>query len=162
MTPILLVDELVEFIKPVVVEYVLQSNVKNVNKAPQVVGGFMDEKKPGPQQNPPDFPFVIVRYLEDNDTTDSNIAQVRIIAGTYSEDAQSGWRDALNVITRIKGELLKHPRLNGGYTVEKPMRMEMPEEQPFPEWVATLTINVSLPQMIDEEGDVIRVIEGEI
>ena len=38
-TPIMLVDRLIDFIKPVVDEYVLPSNVPGVSKAPQVVRG---------------------------------------------------------------------------------------------------------------------------
>lgn len=153
MTPIILVDELVKFIKPVVAEFVLQTNQQGVTKAPQVLAGFLDEKKPpmAGQQGSPDFPFVIVRYLEDDDTEDSNIATIRIYAGTYSLDAQNGWRDAMNVITRIKQALLKQRIIGKQFWVEKPMKTEMPEDQPFPEWVAVLSFNMVIPQ-VEQEG----------
>ena len=150
-TPIMLVDRLIDFIKPVVDEYVLPSNVPGVSKAPQVVSGYLPEKKPGLGQNPPDFPYVIVRYLDDNDTDDNNIARVKIIAGTYSEDTQGGWRDCMNVITKIKAALLKQ-RFFGPFKVEKPVKTELPEEQPYPEWVAFLMLTITIPQVQEEGG----------
>lgn len=151
MTPIKLVDTLIEYLKPVVETFELQSNIKGIKKAPQITGGFLNEKKPQQMQDVPDFPFVIVRYLEDEDNEDAAIASVRIIAGTYSEDAKDGWRDCLNVVTRIKQHLLAHPFIGGPFRVEKPMRTELPEEQPVPEWIASLTIQVVIP-VIEEEG----------
>lgn len=152
MTPIMLVDRLVEFIKPVVAEYVLPSNVHGVSKAPQVLAGYLPEKKPGPGQDPPDFPYVIVRYLEDDDTDDNDVAKVKIIAGTYSDDTQDGWRDVLNVITKIKTALLKQ-RFFGPFKLEKPVKTELPEDQPYPEWVAFLNLsNIIIPQIQEEGG----------
>jgi hypothetical protein len=150
MTPIVCVDDLVVFIESVVKDFVLETNTKGIRKAPQVIGGYLEDKKPGAQQNPPDIPYVIVRYLEDNDTDESNTAQFRIIAGTYSQDEQNGWRDVVNVITRIKVALLKK-KFIGAFCIERPMRTELPEEQPFPEWVCVLTITVTMPQ-VQEEG----------
>jgi hypothetical protein len=151
MTPIVLVDALIDFIRPVVANFELDTNVSGIKKAPQVIGGYLSEKKPGQKQDPPDFPYVIVRYLEDEDTEESNTAQVRIIAGTYSEDTQNGWRDCLNILTRIKEALLEQRFVCGSFKVERPIKTELPEEQPYPEWVAIMTITVTIPQ-VQQEG----------
>ncbi|QGQ95865.1 hypothetical protein EHS13_13760 [Paenibacillus psychroresistens] len=152
MTPIILIDSLIAFVEMAVVNFELQSNNPDIKKAPQVLGGYLDEKKPGPKQDPPDFPYVIIRYLEDDDQQDGNNAKVRIMAGTYSEDAKDGWRDAMNVITRIKQALLKQGIIGGCFRVEKPIKTELPEEQPYPEWVALMTISVVMPQIYEEGG----------
>lgn len=152
MTPILLVDKLADFIKPVVAEFELDSNVEGVKKAPQVMSGYLKEKKPKEKQVIPDFPYVIVRYLEDTDTeNDGNSAKVKILAGTYSEDEQDGWRDAMNVITRIKKALMKQ-RFLGAFKIEYPIKTELPEEQLYPEWVAILHLTVTMPHVIEEGG----------
>lgn len=151
MTPIFLVDELIKFIQPVVAHFELQTNVENAPaKAPQVISGYLQEKKPGHKQDPPDFPHVIVRYLEDNDTEESSLGQVRIIVGTYSEDEQNGWRDSINVITRIKEALLEKRFIGRAFNIEKPIKTELPEEQPYPEWVAMMTVSVTMPQAQQE------------
>jgi len=151
MTPIALVDRLIEFITPVVAEYVLPSNVPGISKAPQVISGYLKEKKPMAKQEPPDFPYVIVRYLDDTDTDEGATANVKIIAGTYSEDTQDGWRDCMNVITKIKVALLKQ-RFFGPFKIEKPIKTELPEDQPYPEWVAFLNLTVTIPQVQEEGG----------
>ena len=61
MTPIFLIDKMVEFIKPIAAEFELDTNVPGVKKAPQVIAGYLKEKKPPEQQNPPDLPYDIVR-----------------------------------------------------------------------------------------------------
>jgi hypothetical protein len=160
MTPILLVDALIEFIETVVKDFELQTNVKDAPpKSPQVIGGYLHKKKPDGKQNPPDFPFVIVRYLEDDDTDEVNTAKIRIIAGTYSEDESDGWRDCMNVITRIKVALLKQRFIGGSFKIERPIITELPEEQPYPEWVAMMTLTVTIPQVQEEGGYLADVFE---
>ena len=151
MTSISLIDRLIKFIRPVVEEFELQSNVTGVKKAPQVISGYLREKKPGHRQDPPDFPYVIVRYIDDTDTINGATATVRILVGTYSEDEQGGWRDALNVATAIKIALKKQSYF-GPFKIEYPIKTELPEDQPYPEWVAFMTLTVTIPQIQEEGG----------
>lgn len=150
MTPIDMVDKLIELIKAAVKDFNLESNVLGIKKPPQVISGYLAEKKAGAKQDPPDFPYVIVRYLEDNDDGSQNTATVRVLIGTYSEDEQNGWRDCMNVAIRIKHELLKQ-RLFGPFSIEYPIKTELYEEQPYPEWMVSMTLNVSMPKT-QEEG----------
>jgi hypothetical protein len=152
MTPIILIDKLIEFITPVVSEFELQTNVAGVKKAPQVIAGYLKEKKPKQNQDPPDFPYVIVRYLEDIDTEESDGATIKVYVGTYSEDEQDGWRDCMNVATRIKEALLEQRFIGGPFKIEYPVKTELPEEQPYPEWVAILTLKVAIPHVQEEGG----------
>ena len=46
MTPIDLVDRLIEEIKVIVKDFHLDTNVPGVKKAPQVISGYLGEKKP--------------------------------------------------------------------------------------------------------------------
>ncbi|MBO8136800.1 MAG: hypothetical protein H0Z40_01475 [Desulfotomaculum sp.] len=152
MTPILLVDKLVEFIETVVTEYNLATNVNGIYKKPQVVAGYLNEKKPRQQQEPPDYPFIIVRYIKDEDTGEQNTATVKVYIGTYSEDIQNGWRDCMNVATHIKQALLKEKFIGKAFIIDYPVKTEMPEEQSYPEWFAILTLNVVIPQTQEEGG----------
>ena len=152
MTPLILVDKLIEFITLVVVNFELESNIPGIKKAPQVISGYLKEKKPKEKQTVPDFPYVIVRYLKDTNAEEGATAIIRVIAGTYSEDEQSGWRDCMNVITRIKEALLKQRFIGGPFKIEYPIKTELPEEQPYPEWVAFLTLNVTIPSIQEEGG----------
>lgn len=150
MTPLDLVDRLIEEIKIIVKDFHLETNIPGVKKPPQVISGYLGEKKPGSKQEPPDFPFVIVRYLEDTDDGTQHTANVRLLIGAYNEDAQNGWRDCLRVAVRIKNELLKK-RFFGPFSIEYPVKTELFEEQPFPEWTTSITFSVTMPK-IQEEG----------
>lgn len=152
MTPTMMIDRLVERLRGIVSTYELSANVSGVKKAPQVIAGYLPQKKATQKQDIPDFPYVIVRFLKDNDTQELSQVRVKIIVGTYSEDAQNGWRDTLNILTRVKQELLAQPVFGGSFLVNRPIETELPEEQPFPEWYGMLTLNVTVPQMIEEGG----------
>ncbi|HOV79367.1 MAG TPA: hypothetical protein PK728_04615 [Bacillota bacterium] len=147
-TPVLLVDGLRDFIEPLVKSYVLETNRPNLAKPPQVVTGYLPPKNPN--FDAPDFPFVIVRFVEGTDSDDGSTAVVKIIAGTYSEDAREGWRDAANILQRVKTELLKRRVIAKKYRVELPMKIEMPEEQPFPEWIGVMTTTWAVAQPLEE------------
>lgn len=152
MTPIIMLDRLVEHLQSITENFEMQTNILGIKKAPQVVAGYLSEKKPAQKQEVPDYPYVIVRFLKDDDDNEGAAARVKIIVGTYSQDAQDGWRDPLNILTRIKQELLARPVFGESFRVEKPIETEMPEEQPYPEWWGSLTLNVIMPQMEEEGG----------
>ncbi|MDI3534823.1 MAG: hypothetical protein PWQ82_1188 [Thermosediminibacterales bacterium] len=148
MIPTLLVDELRNFIDDVVKNYWLETNKQDLNKPPQVVTGYLPPKKSAPD---PDYPFVIVRLAEGTDNQEGATVTVKIIVGTYSEDAQNGWRDVASIIQRIWTELFKRRIIAKKYKVEYPMKFEMPEEQPFPEWVGIMTTNWTVAHPVLEE-----------
>jgi hypothetical protein len=152
MTPIIMLDRLVERIEAIVSNIELPSNLEGVKTAPRVVAGYLPEKKPTQKQDPPDIPYVIVRFLEANETNQNATATVKVIVGTYSKDTQDGWRDTLNVLTRIKQELLARPVFGGSFLVDRPIKTELPEEHPYPEWWGSLTLNVIVPLMEEEGG----------
>lgn len=136
ITPVLLVDELKAFLEDVVKNYQLDTNRLGDVKPPQVVTGYLPPKHAGPE---PDFPFVIVRLIDGIDEEDGATVTVKIIAGTYSEDAQQGWRDVANILQHIWQELFKRRVIANRFRVEYPMKFEFPEEQPYPQWIGIMT-----------------------
>jgi hypothetical protein len=147
-TPVLLVDGLKAFIEVVVNDYQLETKNKNMVKPPQVIAGYLPSKDP--KSETPDFPFVIVRFAEGTDSDEDSRVIIKIIAGTYSEDAQEGWRDPANILQRIRTELMKHRVVGGKFRLEFPLRIEMSEEQPFPEWIGVMTTTWTIAQPVEE------------
>jgi hypothetical protein len=147
MSTVLLVDELKEFVNTVVKEYCLETNKPGVEKEPQVVTGYLPPKK---LTEIPDYPFVIVRLAKGIDNQEGAMVTVKIIVGTYSEDAQNGWRDVANIIQRIWTELYKRRIIANKFRVEYPMEFEIPEEQPYPEWIGIMTITWTVLHPIEE------------
>lgn len=151
ITPVLLVDELKAFLEEVVANNWLETKAPDRNKPPQIVTGYLPPKDP--VRADPDFPFVIVRLAEGTDTQEGATVTVKIIVGTYSEDAQNGWRDVANIIQRIWTELFRKRVLAKKYRVEYPMKFEMPDEQPYPEWVGIMTTVWTVAQPLEEVAD---------
>lgn len=151
MTPVIMIDQLVERIKEIVQHIRLETTDPDIRRTPNVWAETVP-KKSATESGNSDVPWVIVRYIDDEEDDESNLATVRIITGTFSEDEREGWRDILNVTTRIKTELLKNPLFGDDrFRIEKPFVTEIPEEQPFPVWIGIQTVKVAMPRT-DEEG----------
>jgi len=152
MNNITMINSLRDRIQESTKDFLLDSNVEGVQKAPEVMSGYLKAKKRKSDQTPPEYPFVLVRFHSDEDNQNGYTSLVHIIAGTYSEDEQNGWRDPLNILSFIKRDLLNNPIFGGSFSVSQdaPQKIELPEDQPFPEWVGILKIYVHLPQIEGE------------
>ena len=85
------------------------------------------------------FPCVIVHFDESTDreenTLDANRINMRILVGTYDDSADcQGYRDVLNIIERIRQDLLTMPSrvLDSRYKLEMPLKSYLFDEQPWP------------------------------
>lgn len=136
MTPLLLIDTLVETLTGVVRNYALETGTGAADRAPQVVAGWLPPKTN--DDDDPDFPYVIARLVAGTDTEEQGTVRVRLLVGTHSEDAD-GWRDALNVVERIRQALMTQRTIDDRYRLQMPLEWEMPDDQPYPQFVAQMT-----------------------
>lgn len=152
MNPILLVKELCAFLETVLNEFVLETG-KGPDKAPRVVEGWLPPKGSS-SSNEPDFPYVIVRLYKGEDNDKRGQVTIKIIVGTYSEEIE-GWKDAGNVIMRIRNALLITRILDNRYRLELPLKWQLFEEQPYPEWIGEIITNwiIALPLEQAKEDD---------
>lgn len=145
MNPILLVEELCAFLETVLNEFVLETG-KGPDKAPRVVEGWLPPKG---SSDEPDFPYVIVRLCEGEDNDERGRVTIKIIVGTYSEEIE-GWKDAGNIIMRIRNTLLITRTLNNRYRLELPLNWKLFEEQPYPEWIGEITTSWTIALPIEQ------------
>lgn len=159
MTPIVLVDGLVEFIKCVVKDYDLSTKIDGINKVPSVHAGYLpaDDDDDDEDENlaPQDYPFVIVRFLSDTDEADSDLTNIRLVIGTHSEDEQNGWRDALNIATRVK-IALKKSQFIGPFALTGKIQTELFEEQLRPFWHVIMDLSFNTPQVQPEWRNILE------
>jgi hypothetical protein len=153
MTPIELVDSLVDFIKDTVKNFNLTTKVNGVSKSPTVYAGYLplEDEDEEAALTPKDYPFVIVRFLTDSDGVEVDVnsndaTNVRIVIGTYCEDQQNGWRDPLNIATRIKMELKKR-KVIGPFALTGKIQTELFEEQVRPFWHISMDLSFNIPQV---------------
>ena len=102
-SPVDLIDSICDFLRNSTIMN-MDLATKKMKKALQVIAGYLPPKKSVPD---PDFPFVIVRIESFEDKLDGATANVNMVIGTYSEDAQDGWRDVVNIATRVGMNYLK-------------------------------------------------------
>lgn len=156
MTPIDLIDDLVKFIQEAVRHYDLTTKVNGQTKSPSVYAGYLptqDEEDGEEVLTPSDYPFVIVRFLSETDVlNESDTTSVLLIIGTHSEDEQGGWRDAVNIATRIKIALKKIQSI-GPFVLTGKIQTELFEEQSRPFWHAIMELSFHIPQVQPEWSD---------
>lgn len=146
MTPLMLQDALCDFLKGVVGSYLLDTN-RQTTKAPQVVPSYLPLKG---TTDTADFPFVIVRMSSEEDTGDRAKVTVKIIVGVYAEDIAQGSGDLMNILERIRQALFKKRVIDKRFRIEYPFSWQVPDEQPYPEWLAVITTNWTVPRPIEE------------
>lgn len=159
-TPLILVDELCKLISKATAELVLEAKAGISPRPLSVIPGFLDEDEPRPGRPPDDevekaVPFVLVRFVAGEDTEQAGTATIRLIATTYSKHGQ-GWRDPLEVLERIRQAILTHWPLAKQFDLQLPIKWDMPEEQPWPYWIAWMTTTwaVGRPILTEMEEDI--------
>jgi len=122
-------------------------STKTGKRAPSIIDGWLPPKAGSDAE---DYPFILVRPSSGLDTEESAEqhaeAKFKIIIGTYS-DTDDGWIDLMLIVDAIRFDLGAAPVLQGtGFEQVGPLTWEIPEEQPRPEWLATVTTNWILPR----------------
>ena len=96
-----------------------------------------DEQEYGPADIESNFPCIVVKLDEgldkEENAPDATRIDVRILVGAYdaSPDCQ-GYRDVLNILERIRQDLLTSRYLDNKYRLEMPFKWYLFEDQPWP------------------------------
>lgn len=122
-------------------------------RAPTVRHGWLPPKADADAK---DFPFILVRPRSGEDSEqgqDENArATMAIVIGSYS-DTDDGFMDVQLVIDAIRESLAAFPVLEGtAFEHVGPLRWEIPDEQPRPQWFGVVTTIWNLPRPRRVEG----------
>jgi hypothetical protein len=138
-----------DFIRETVGEYRLP--VKNGEmRAPTVVNGFLPPKRSNAED---DFPFVLVRLEKGQTTLEETTCTAVIIIGCYTTEFD-GHEYCINVMERIKQALCSLPfgTLAERYQLRYPVKWELPDEQPYPQWQVGMTTEWAMQAPVVEFG----------
>lgn len=149
-TSIVLMDSLKKRIESCVKDFVLKTPSGNF-KSPAVYQQYIPIPEKTTRLSDDDiqelYPNLVIRYLGE----ERNIVDICIIAGTYEKDVNVGWRDTLNIINRIKIDLLKAPMIDLTFSmVEESFVVDIPQEQKNPQWVGAAFMQFKLPVIENE------------
>ena len=76
-------------------------------------------------------------------------ATVEIGCSIYDTDVGDGWRSLANVMEHIRQALLSHRTLKDRAVLTLPLKTEMPDAQPYPQWQGRLTAVYTIGQPDD-------------
>lgn len=176
MTPIKLIDELVKFIQEALKEMELSTKTEGVNSTISVFSGYLPDevnrnikkvneyrslKKVQVDNELVDiskdlldhYPYVIARFTGEVDEFEKDdVVSITLIISTYDNDSQNGWRDVMNIATRLKTELKARPMV-GSFVLNEKIVVNLFEEQECPFWFGTMDLEFIIPQVQEELPD---------
>lgn len=93
------------------------------------------------------YPAYIVRLgdsVVDSEKQFEDECSIRIVAIATDQDHENGMDQAIKMIRRMKEEL-QNVSFLGPFDLVGKMKMVVPEEQEFPQWLAYLDVNFNIP-----------------
>lgn len=150
MTPINLMDSLAKRLQKLLTDY---SATQPSGKLPiKVYPGYFPVQNTAQERN--SFVYVLVIQTKDRPGNDKSHATVELGFSIYDDDHTDGWRSLFNVMEHVRQDLLKFRLVNMKFRLdleEAPIEMNIPENQPFPQWQGTMKACYTIGQP-DEEG----------
>lgn len=136
-----LVDRLIVFLTAALAEVRLSTSDGDDARPPVLVAGWLPPKRSADEPLPP---LLVVRPTQGADEDDGSRVEVQLLLETFSEDTE-GWRDLTNVVQRIRSALTAQRTL-GPFHLELPLKWQLFDEQPLPQWGAVLTTTWTQPR----------------
>ena len=150
----LLVEDLSVYLQKKLKEFSLET--KKGRMSVKIFKYFLPTKR---KETEDDFPLIIIRPFEGEDSKQSD-ATVKFICGVYSQD-EEGIYDLISLMEKVRLALLEDYEINPKFRLEqtenKPLKWEISEDQPYPQWLGaiTATFNVPIVQIKAFKGDIL-------
>ena len=141
MTPIILLEQLSEFIQAETKDIILPVRIVKNKKLPDDSSDDAPDEQitaraaevhlmrlPDKDAEINRIPYVVLQYLTGKDEHTSSVGEdsscnVRIIVATYSKNDSEGSLDVLNVLTRIRIALLRAGVIGSQFLLKKPLEI---------------------------------------
>lgn len=149
----LLVEDLSVYLQKKLKEFSLET--KKSRRSVKIFKYFLPTKR---KETEDDFPLIIIRPFEGEDSKQSDTT-VKFICGVYSQD-EEGIYDLISLMEKVRLALLEDYEINPKFRLEqtenKPLKWEISEDQPYPQWLGaiTATFNVPIVQIKAFKGDI--------
>lgn len=148
MTITELIDNMVEFLKPVVVNY---NGLKDSQKSEiSVIAGY-PPKLMGNEVRPSAIYVMVTEAEDDTRERDYSKATVTLSFDIVDDDKVDGWRTLYNIMEHIRQEMLKHRRIGKRNRLVLPIKFKTPFDQPWPNWQGAIIAGYTIGQP-EEEG----------
>ena len=148
MTIINLLEALKITIKEATKDLMLEVKVKkgeeSKRKSPSVYIGQL------PSETTQYVPYILIKALTGQDTQttgqeEESECKTRIIAVTYSEEADKGYIDVVNIIDRLRLKFLKERTVGDQFIVKMPLDYIVYEDDLGPYTIGEMIVNWDMP-----------------
>lgn len=155
MTPTILLEALKGYIEEKTKDIMLPVRVKTGTDAKERAANVYLMNVPKKEDEIQQIPYILVKYLNGKDdqqsgsTTESE-ARVRIIIATYSEDGQEGALALLNVMGRLRQNLLKDREVGAQFRLIMPIETLAYPDNTAPYYLGEIMTLWTLPAIEQE------------
>ena len=104
------------------------------------------------------IPYIIVQLLTGTETQKPgndpySVCGVRIVVGVYSDDMGEGRLNVLNIITRLRMELLKREPVGGGFLLSDQIDWAVDPGSTSPYFFGEMIMSFEMPPIVPEKPD---------
>lgn len=147
MTTMELMENLAAFLRGAVSEYTAQT--KEGTAPVEVYAGYPPIRtKPGQS---PSFIYALVTSFQDEEGNKLSSAAVEIGFSIADDDPRDGWRSLTNIMEHVRQAMLKKRTIANKHRLELPIKGEIADNQPFPQWQGRITARYTIGQPVEEE-----------
>lgn len=149
MTPVILLDNLQEFVKEKTKDIKLQVRVRKPEQEKERAADVYKMRLPKKEDQTEKVPYILLQFLtgKDGEVQEGSSCQIRIVVATYAENDSMGAYDVLNVILRIRSELQKAGIIGGYFVLEKPLEYLVYPDSIQPYFLGEMITNWSVPSI---------------
>jgi len=156
MTPQILLDELEAFVRDKTQNMLLAAGVaensgENRERTAEVYQMHLPDNEPDEVL----IPYILLQFIKSKDdqqpgTPPECKAYVRIVAATYSENGADGAMSIMNLLTRLKLELIKAGVIGGQFLLAPPLEMFIYPDNTLPFFLGEMMAVFKSPAMESE------------
>lgn len=151
MTPIILLDNLEEFVKEKTKDIKLQVRVRGPERGQEKerAADVYKMRLPKKEDQTEKIPYILLQFLtgKDGEVQKGSTCKIRIVVATYAENDNMGAYDVLNVILRIRSELQKTGIIGGYFVLQKPLEYIVYPDSTQPYFLGEMITNWSIPEI---------------
>lgn len=147
MTTVELMDNLADYLRSVIVDYSTQQ--PSGKRSIKVYAGFPPARMNADEQA--SFIYALVTGAQDTADGDMSTATVEIGFSIYDDSEYDDWRSLYNIMEHVRQQLLKHRFIADRHRLLFPVKIEVPEAQPAPQWQGKITAIYTIGQPYEED-----------
>lgn len=147
MTTVELMDNLADYLRSVIVDYSTQQ--PSGKRSIKVYAGYPPARMNADEQA--SFIYALVTSAQDTADGDMSTATVEIGFSIYDDSEYDDWRSLYNIMEHVRQNLLKHRFIADRHRLLFPVKIEVPEAQPAPQWQGKITAIYTIGQPYEED-----------